>query len=202
MSNKEYICRTPQCNEDFNALNWFKNDTRCKPGIKYIIEYSDVWKAYFIYLPTSNTMQDIKGSFMLYVDVLNYIWENKTALEVDKTDCVLIDNYNYVPIQTIKDRVEDEEWRLIQSKVVTVTFGLEPNAYTVQFQEWNNNHSHMQHPENCTDLGYAKWRADNFYSLEVSQDTTPGFENCYYNNGIKTWVEDSNGNIVYAPTAI
>lgn len=71
------------------------------------------------------TSQEAKGSFMLLVDVKAYIWETGIEIEVDKEQCILIENYNYVPTEIIQNQIDEMEWRTMQSKVTTSIFGLD-----------------------------------------------------------------------------
>lgn len=69
--------------------------------------------------------------------------------------------------------------------------------FTVVFRNWNNNWAEFDTPEQYINLDQAKYRADLFYSLVVTQSTEPGFENNYYQNGCETWVEDESGKRIY-----
>lgn len=59
------------------------------------------------------------GSFMQLVDIKSYSWKSGIEIKVEKKDCLLIDNYNYVPTSIIEPQLTEHQWRTMQSEVPT-----------------------------------------------------------------------------------
>jgi hypothetical protein len=59
------------------------------------------------------------GSFMQFVDIRSYAWITGVEINISKDDCILVDNYNYVPTSIIEPQMTDQQWRTMQSKVTT-----------------------------------------------------------------------------------
>jgi hypothetical protein len=71
------------------------------------------------------TSQETSGSFMLLEDVMKYHMENDFDANF-WNDIVEIDSFPYLPTSVISERMSEQEWRTMQSKVTTSMFGLEP----------------------------------------------------------------------------
>lgn len=59
------------------------------------------------------------GSFMQLVDIKAYSWETGLELKINKDECVLIENFNFVPTSIIEPQLTVQQWREMQSKVTT-----------------------------------------------------------------------------------
>lgn len=68
-----------------------------------------------------------QGSFMQLVDIKAYSWETGIVIKVEKEDCILYENFNFVPTSIIKSQLTEQAWRTMQSMVTThLWFATEP----------------------------------------------------------------------------
>ena len=67
------------------------------------------------------------GSYMQLTDIKAYSWVNGVEIKVKKEDCILYENFNFVPTSIIKSQLTEQQWRTMQSMVTThLWFATEP----------------------------------------------------------------------------
>ena len=100
------------------------------------------------------------GSFMQLTDIKAYSWDTGVEINIDKKDCILIDNYNFVPISIIEPQLTVQEWRTMQSKVTTSMFGLGKSLWEEmsEFDEMEELHAEGMEWE----LGQDGWLDQDF----------------------------------------
>lgn len=67
------------------------------------------------------TSQEVKGSFMKVWDVLKYFKQNNH--DSSNLPFVEIDGNEYIPIEIVENRINNVNWKKMQSKVTIYMFG-------------------------------------------------------------------------------
>ena len=59
------------------------------------------------------------GSYMQLSDIKSYSWKSGIEIEINLEDCILVDNYNYVPTSIIEPQLTEQQFRTMETIVPT-----------------------------------------------------------------------------------